>query len=448
MKLTELQAALRELDATPTKSLGQNFLHDRNLAEWIVSRLELQPGERWLEIGPGLGSLTSIAQEHSKNGILIEKDDRLIDFLHNRFPQLKVVHGDACRFDTRDLLAGGPLKVLGNLPYYVSSQIIFNFTEAHSPATLLLFTLQKELAERFAATPNCKDYGGPTVLIGRRWRVEILRTLPGSVFLPAPKVESAVVLLTPRPAGELPDCDGSRFSALVKLGFSQRRKQLGKLLAPLLPEWTSAATALGIPTTARAEALTIKQWCELAAWSPRSSEADPEKIGQDVHGEVFDVVDAEDRIIGQNSRFEVHRQKLRHRAVHVFVLNKAGELFLQKRSRWKDVCPLKWDSSAAGHVNTGRDYEETALRELQEELGIEAGVRPVAKISPCEETGHEFVFLFESDHSGPFELPPSEVECGEWFTYSQINEWTVQRPQDFAPGFLKCWETWTRARTD
>ncbi|RFC45305.1 MAG: 16S rRNA (adenine1518-N6/adenine1519-N6)-dimethyltransferase [Verrucomicrobia bacterium] len=447
MKLTELQATLKELDASPTKSLGQNFLHDRNLATWIVSQLDLKPGERWLEIGPGLGSLTSVAQEFSKNGLLIEKDDRLIAFLRDRYPDLPVIHGDACRFDTRDLLAGGPIKIFGNLPYYVSSQILFNFTTDASPATALLFTLQKELAERFAANPNCKDYGSPTVLIGRRWKVTVLRTLPGSVFLPVPKVDSSVVLLTPRPAGEFPDCDGARFSTLVKLGFSQRRKQLGKLLAPALPQWAEASAALGLPVTSRAESLSVRQWCELAAWTPNGCHLDPQDKAQDVHREVFDVVDAEDRVLRQESRFEVHRQKLCHRAVHIFLRNKAGEMFLQKRSRWKDVCPQRWDSSAAGHVNAGRDYEETALREVEEELGISAPVREVSKIAPCEDTGHEFVGLYEAEHEGPLTLPPSEIELGEWFTIDQIRNWTARRPEDFAPGFLKCWEIWTQARS-
>ena len=446
LKLSELQATLKALDASPTKSLGQNFLHDRNLADWIVSRLGLSLGERWIEIGPGLGALTSIAAEHSANGILIEKDDRLISFLRSRYPALEVVHGDACRFDTRDLMAEGPVKVLGNLPYYVSSQILFNFTSDSSPASLLLFTLQKDLAERFAASPDCKDYGAPTVLIGRRWKVELIRTLPGSVFLPAPKVESAVVLLTPRPAGELPDCDGTRFSTLVKLGFSQRRKQVGKLLAPALPEWTSAAADLGISVNARAESLSILQWCKLAAWKSGGAAADPAAAAQDVHGETFDIVDLQDRVIGQKSRYEAHQQKLLHRAVHVFVFNKKGELFLQRRSRWKDVCPLLWDSSVAGHVNSGANYSDTAVRELQEELGVTTAVSQISKIPPCEETGYEFVGLFEAHHESPFHLPPSEIDCGEWFTLAQIRNWTARRPGDFAPGFLKCWEEWHRCR--
>jgi 16S rRNA (adenine1518-N6/adenine1519-N6)-dimethyltransferase len=116
--------------------------------------------------------------------------------------------------------------VLGNLPYYVSSQILFQYTADPSPVQRLVFTLQKELAERLSAEPRSKEYGALTLLIGRRWNVSYLRTLPGSVFMPAPKIESAVVLLTPRDRSELPECDGDRFRSLVKQGFSQRRKQL------------------------------------------------------------------------------------------------------------------------------------------------------------------------------------------------------------------------------
>ena len=442
MKLSDLQSALRELNHSPTKSLGQNFLHDKNLADWIISCLELAPEDRWLEIGPGLGSLTNFALERSRNGTLIEKDDRLIGFLENQYPDLKVVHEDACKFDTRTLLPGGPLKVFGNLPYYVSSQILFNFTAVTCPATLMLFTLQKELAERIAADPGSKDFGGPTLLIGRRWKVRLMRTLPGSVFLPVPKVDSSVVLMTPRQPDELPVCEGGRFEKLVKLGFSQRRKQLGNLLGAEIPDWPDAASALGVPATARAESLSLEQWCRLAAWNGKPDAPHPAAGAQDVHGEIFDVVDAEDQVVGQNTRFEVHRQKLRHRAVHVFVFNKRGELFLQKRSRWKDICPLLWDSSAAGHVNAGQTYDETAPRELAEELGVHALVELVKRIGACKETGDEFVGLYKASHEGPFHLQPSEIDCGAWFTQEQLKQWTAARPEDFAPGFLVCWNAW------
>ena len=446
MKLSELQSTLSSLGATPTRSLGQNFLHDRNLADWITAQLQLGPGDRWLEIGPGLGALTEHAEKRSPNGILLEKDDRLIDFLGERYPRLELIHGDASRFDTRSLLAGGPLVVFGNLPYYVSSQILFNFTADAVPARLQLFTLQRELAERIAAQPGTKDFGGPTVLIGRRWKVQLLRTLPPQVFLPVPTIDSSVVLLTPRAPGELPACDGGRFNMLVKLGFSQRRKQLGNLLGKALGSWPEAAAALGVPPTARAESLSISQWCQLAAWKPGAAPEDPAQAAQDVHGEIFDVVDTEDRVTGQASRHRVHAEMLRHRAVHILVRNKSGEVFLQRRSQWKDVCPLKWDSSAAGHVNAGHDYTDTAARELQEELGVEAPLKWSGKLDAAEDTGHEFVHLFEASHEGPFHLPPSEIDCGEWFEPAQLEDWLAARPQDFAPGFRRCWTVWRQSR--
>ena len=213
MKLSAIQENLRAIGMQPTRSLGQNFLHDQNLAEWIVAQLALKPGEAWLELGPGLGALTEFALERSTRGLAIEKDGRMVGFLRAQFPALEIVHGDAGEFDVRELFARGPVKVLGNLPYYVSSQILFQFTAEPSPVSRLIFTLQKELAERLSAEPRTKAYGALTLLIGRRWRVKYLRTLPGSVFHPAPNIESGVVALTPRPPGELPECDGGRFTA-------------------------------------------------------------------------------------------------------------------------------------------------------------------------------------------------------------------------------------------
>ena len=446
MKLSEIQSTLRDLDAPPTKSLGQNFLHDRNLAEWTVAQLEIEPGERWLEIGPGLGSLTDFALQRSENGILIEKDDRLIDFLRKRFANLTIVHGDAARFDVRDLHKHGPVKVFGNLPYYVSSQILFNFTVDTAPISKLVFTLQRELAERLAASDSTKAYGAPTVLIGKNWKVQLLRTLPPSVFSPVPKVDSAVVALTRRSAGEMPECDAARFSELVKLGFSQRRKQLGNLISGALGPWRAAFDSLQIPQKVRAENLSIAQWCQLAAWSEEGLSRNSEEGAQDVHGEIFDVVDEQDRVIGQRSRHEVHSNNLLHRAVHVFVFNKKNEIFLQRRSRWKDVCPQRWDSSAAGHVDSGQDYDQTAVREVFEELGVEVSPSLTGRIDACADTGNEFVNLYQARHEGPFRLPPAEIESGEWFSQNQIQEWTQARPDDFAPGFLRCWSLWLHSR--
>ncbi|HSI13700.1 MAG TPA: 16S rRNA (adenine(1518)-N(6)/adenine(1519)-N(6))-dimethyltransferase RsmA [Chthoniobacter sp.] len=454
MKLSTITASLNQLGMQPTKSLGQNFLHDQNLADWIVAQLKLKPDEAWVELGPGLGALTEFALARSPNGIVIEKDGRLAGFLQERFPGLEVVHGDASEYDVRDLFARGPVKVLGNLPYYVSSQILFGFTSEPSPVSALIFTLQKELAERLSAEPWTKAYGALTLLVGRRWHVKYLRTLPPTVFTPVPNVDSAIVLLTPRPAGEVPPCDGVRFTKLVKQGFAQRRKQLRKNLADQNLDWPALCVHLGVEETTRAEELSLEQWIALtnfaadqssiraplaAATAGETPAQQLQSAAQDVHGEIFDVVDAEDRVTGQLSRHEVHRQKLLHRAVHIFVFDHRGDLFLQRRSRWKDTHPLRWDSSAAGHVNTGDTYAGTAPREIEEELGVSAPVEEIAQIAPSQATGWEHVRLYRANHDGPFQLNPAELDGGGFFTPAQIDRWTAARPQDFASGFLECW---------
>jgi 16S rRNA (adenine1518-N6/adenine1519-N6)-dimethyltransferase len=446
MKLSTITATLDEIGMQPTKSLGQNFLHDQNLAEWIVNQLDLKPDEAWVELGPGLGALTEFALARSPRGIVIEKDGRLANYLGERFPGLDVRHMDATDFDVRDLFALGPVKVLGNLPYYVSSQILFGFTGEPSPVQRLVFTLQRELAERLSAGPSTKEYGALTLLIGRRWRVKYLRTLPGKVFVPAPKVDSAIVALTPREPGEMPHCDGVRFTELVKHGFAQRRKLLRKNLAlwsnargtePL--DWPALCAHLGVLETCRGEELSLEQWIALTNFVTGATKPVEPAHAQDVHGEIFDVVDAEDRVIGQASRHEVHRQKLLHRAVHVLVFNSRGEVFLQRRSKWKDTHPLRWDSSAAGHVNAGQTYDETAPREIEEELGVSAPVEFLWDIAPGPPTGWEHVRLYRALHDGPFLLNPAELDGGGFFTLEQIDHWTAARPEDFATGFLECW---------
>lgn len=436
MKLSTIAATLAELGAKPTQSLGQNFLHDQNIARWIVDQTGLAPGEPWLEIGPGLGALTEYALERSGNGILLEKDDRLITWLRGQFPQLRIVHGDALKFDPRELFALGPVRIFGNLPYYVSSQLLFQFAAEPSPAANFIFTLQRELAERLCAAPGTKAYGALTLLLGRRWHASLIRILPPHLFTPVPKVDSAVVSLTPRSDDESLDCDGAYFTELVKRGFAQRRKQLRKNLA--LPNWPEIAAALGIPETARAEELDLQQWCRLTNLAGGHEGAHSTKA-QDVTGEMFDVVDDQNRVIGQRPRGEVHRERLLHRAVHIFVFNKHDELFLQYRSRWKDAQARKWDSSAAGHVNAGDDYDTTAPRELEEELGVKAPLTLIGEIPACKGTGWEFVKIYRAEHEGPFRLPPSEIESGAFFTREQIRNWIAARPQDFAKGFLECW---------
>jgi 16S rRNA (adenine1518-N6/adenine1519-N6)-dimethyltransferase len=291
VKLSDIRAALAELSLHPSKSLGQNFLADTNLARWTVEQLQLSPEDHLVEIGPGLGALTEWAAPACGTMTLIEKDARLARRLEERFAgdeRVTVLHEDALKYDVRAVFPRMPAKLLGNLPYYVTSSILFQYGDDPSPFSRMVLTIQKEFAARLAAGPRTKDYGALTLLVQRRWEVKYLRTIPASVFMPRPKVESAAILLTPRAPGTLTDCDARRFTMLVKQGFSQRRKQLGKLLGDV--NWLEAARALGVSETARAEELSLAQWVELTNRTAAGS-AVPEAQPQDVHGEIFDVVD-------------------------------------------------------------------------------------------------------------------------------------------------------------
>lgn len=160
--------------------------------------------------------------------------------------------------------------------------------------------------------------------------------------------------------------------------------------------------------------------------------------------EIFDVVNERDEVIGQAPRREVHRTGLRHRAVHVFVFNARGEVFLQKRSMSKDSSPGLWDSSASGHLDSGEDYDACAVRELREEIGlvVSAPPRRLFKVDACPQTGREFVWLYQCASDGPFALHPGEIERGEWFTRERVTLWAGERPQDFAPAFVLLWKKW------
>jgi 16S rRNA (adenine1518-N6/adenine1519-N6)-dimethyltransferase len=443
LNLTELRAALATLDLRPSKTLGQNFLHDQNLAAWVVRQGEIGAGDHLFEIGPGLGALTRAALPLCRSATLVERDGRLAAYLERELPpeKARVIHADGATFDLGPLFAEQPVVFLGNLPYSASSPILFNACADPSPFSRMVLTLQKEVADRLVAGPRTKEYGLLAVLIGLRWRIELLRKLPPSVFFPAPKVDSATVRLSPRPPGDLPDFCRETCFRIVRAGFAQRRKQLGKLLAPLGIDWGEAARAAGVSPLARAEDLSPEEWIAL---SEHLAPVRPARA-QDGAGERFPVVDECDRQIGAASRAEVHARGLRHRAIHAFVFDRTGRLFLQKRSRWKDVHPGKWDSSASGHVEDGCGYDETAAREIAEELGVECAPERIGAVDACAETGQEFVKLYAARHEGPFRLPPAEIESGRFFDLATLDRWIARRPEDFATGFLACYRAYRAA---
>jgi 16S rRNA (adenine1518-N6/adenine1519-N6)-dimethyltransferase len=436
MRLTDIRTALDELQMRPTKSLGQNFLHDQNLARAIAAAAVPERATFAVEIGPGLGSLTAPLLERCDRLLLIEKDARLADWLRAKLPsdRVEIVCADAIDFDWHPLLQHGPFPLAGNLPYYATSPILRNWLTPCSPVNRAVFAVQDEFAARLAAGPDSPDYSALTVRTQRLWTVQRERSLPPSVFFPEPGVDSAVVLLARRPAREFPPVRATFFDELVQRGFSQRRKQLKSLLKAGSDTWSAWCANQSLPPTCRAENLSVPQWIDLART------LDPAAATPAQHdGEQFDVVDENDNVIATRPRAEVHEKNLLHRAVHILVFNQQGELLLQKRSAWKDREPSKWDSSAAGHLEPGETYEAGAIRETEEELGIRPKLTPLGKIRACFNTGQEFVEVFTAQHEGPFVLPPAEIEDAFFLTLEEIKPWITARPQDFAPGF---WEVW------
>jgi isopentenyl-diphosphate delta-isomerase type 1 len=162
--------------------------------------------------------------------------------------------------------------------------------------------------------------------------------------------------------------------------------------------------------------------------------------------DIFDIVNERDEVIGRAPRSEVHARGLLHRAVHVLVFNSRGEVFLQKRSMKKDRQPGVWDSSCSGHVDSGEDYDQTAVRELGEEIGLHLNAPPTRlfKLDACAETDAEFVWVYRCQNNGPFQLDPDEIETGDWFAPERVTRWIREKPGDFAPAFVLIWGLATR----
>jgi 16S rRNA (adenine1518-N6/adenine1519-N6)-dimethyltransferase len=442
MKLSEVRATLKEIGVSPVKTLGQNFLHDQNLARWIVDQAQITPEDYVVEIGPGLGALTSFLLDQGAHVLAIEKDARLASFLRSRFgdKRFEIVNTDALKFDQRVLFAHRCVKLIGNLPYNISSPLLAKFLEWPSPIHLYVLTLQKEMAMRLCALPRTHDYGALTLRVQLHHRVKYMRSVPATVFLPQPDVDSAVVRLAPRDPIELPQHDDELLLKLIRTGFSQRRKQLRKLLREFGGDWNALANCLDIDPNVRAEELSLLQWIALA----NSIALPPGPEMCSTPDEQFPVVDENDQICAYASRAEVHGNNLRHRAVHILIFNQVGDVYLQQRSRWKDRHPLKWDSSAAGHVTGGENYDETARRELKEELGVDVPLERIFRLTASSRTDHEFICLYHGLLSASLAPNKCEIERGIFFAPGVIDRWTSARPDDFAPAFLECWKTYRR----
>ncbi len=440
-----LRSLLDSLGVQPSRKLGQNFLTDDQSAQWIVRQLELSPGESAVEIGPGTGALTRHLHQAAENLWLVEYDQRLAAHLAKTYesdPRVTVIPEDAVKHDFRSLFPEQPLKLIGNLPYSCGGHIMIHYLMPPSPFTRAVFMLQKEVAERVVAKPRTKDYGAFSLRIQAYWRPKMLRSIGPAAFYPRPQVDSSIIVLERRAPGELPIFDHDTFDRLIRQGFSQRRKQLKNVLAPLSVDWEQVGATLQIPPTARAEELSLEDWIHMA----RLVDDHPLKDNPQKDDECFDVVDENDVVLRQATRREVHANGWRHRAIHVFAFNKAGDLFLQKRSHLKDAHPGVWDSSAAGHLDAGESYASAVVRELEEELGIrEREPEWIATLPATAATGWEHVHLFRVDAPKRLRYPCAEVETGAYFPVEIVDRWIEKRPQDFASGFIECFRVYQKS---
>lgn len=252
------------------KHLGQHFLTDRGIIDSIVLAVDPRPGDRLVEIGPGQGAITFPLLDRHKELTVIEFDRDLIFPLTEAaraHGTLEVIHRDVLTVDFTALARnagdeGGQIRLVGNLPYNLSSPILFHALEHASAIRDMHFMLQKEVVDRMAAGPGSKVYGRLGVMLQAYCRVTPLFDVPPAAFHPPPKVDSAVVRLVPRPAAEIAVRDREMFSHVVRDAFSQRRKTLRNALSKVCDADTISAA--GIDPTLRAEQVPVDAFVALA----------------------------------------------------------------------------------------------------------------------------------------------------------------------------------------
>jgi 16S rRNA (adenine1518-N6/adenine1519-N6)-dimethyltransferase len=247
------------------KQLGQHFLHDPGIIEKIVRAIDPKPGERLVEIGPGAGAITRpLLQRHGELTV-IEFDRDLIEPLQRlgaEHGRLEIVHRDVLEVDFTALAAGTPMRLVGNLPYNISSPILFHAMEHAAAIRDMHFMLQKEVVDRMAAAPGSKVYGRLSVMLQAGCRVVPLFKVPPGAFRPPPQVDSAVVRLVPKPREEIGVLDQAMFARVVKAAFAQRRKTLRNALDGVCD--VATMEAVGIAPGARAETVPVAAFVALA----------------------------------------------------------------------------------------------------------------------------------------------------------------------------------------
>ncbi|MFA7257123.1 MAG: 16S rRNA (adenine(1518)-N(6)/adenine(1519)-N(6))-dimethyltransferase RsmA [Kiritimatiellales bacterium] len=278
-----IRALLDSLEHRPNKGLGQNYLIDGNILNIIVTAAEISAQDKLLEIGPGLGALTQALMATDAKLIAIEKDKTMASHLRQHFQTLELLEADVLDVNLNEMFSGGINKIVANLPYSVGSRFIVNALEAAPLPEKMVFMVQKEVADRLTAQPGGKTYGPLAIWSQLNYTVKNIKNVSPTCFMPAPKVWSAVVRFEKRVAPLAVVEDYERFKKLIKLCFTQRRKQIGTILRTQAkreglreceattagsgnnaPEFFQSLEKCGIDSAARPEQISIEQWAALA----------------------------------------------------------------------------------------------------------------------------------------------------------------------------------------
>ncbi len=255
---------------TPRKRFGQNFLHDPGVISRIVAAIRPLPGEHLVEIGPGQGAITLPLLEATGRLTVVELDRDLVQPLQNHCRtagELTVHNTDALRFDFCSLANDAALRIVGNLPYNISTPLLFHLLDQSECINDMHFMLQKEVVERMAAQPGNGQYGRLSVMLQYRCKVSPLFSIGSGAFTPPPKVESAFVRLEPFALPPVNVADEAVFAAVVRQAFAQRRKTLRNALRGLLD--ADEISGAGVDPGLRAEALGLEAFAALANQAAR-----------------------------------------------------------------------------------------------------------------------------------------------------------------------------------